>query len=140
MEKLKSNKFVIFYLYLSTFTAIFYLGSLHLNLSNSITEWLINYQGGFTRRGLSGETIYFLSNSLKISPIFLIWFICIFSYFLLIKLIFNEAKNKVSKVFLLSPGVLLAPIIGDFLIRKDILLIFIFLIIFKICKYKIQIY
>ena len=126
IKKLKKFKGTDDFLSIFFFTSIV-VGSFLNMLSNktyqydswTIGEWLINYQGGFVRRGLSGETIYFLSNSLKISPIFLIWFICIFSYFLLIKLIFNEAKNKVSKVFLLSPGVLLAPIIGDFLIRKD---------------------
>ena len=140
LKKFKSNND---FLSIFFFTSIV-VGSFLNMLSNktyqydswTIGEWLINYQGGFVRRGLMGETIYFLSNSLKISPIFLIWFICIFSYFLLIKLIFNEAKNKVSKVFLLSPGVLLAPIIGDFLIRKDILLMLIFLIILKTCKHN----
>ena len=143
IKKLKKFKSTNDFLSIFFFTSIV-VGSFLNMLSNrtyqydswTIGEWLINYQGGFVRRGLLGETIYFLSNSLKISPIFLIWFICIFSYFLLIKLIFNEAKNKVSKVFLLSPGVLLAPIIGDFLIRKDILLMLIFLIILKICKHN----
>ena len=143
IKKLKKFKRTNDFLSIFFFTSIV-VGSFLNMLSNrtyqydswTIGEWLINYQGGFVRRGLLGETIYFLSNSLKISPIFLIWFICIFSYFLLIKLIFNEAKNKVSKVFLLSPGVLLAPIIGDFLIRKDILLMLIFLIILKICKHN----
>mgnify|MGYP001191965907 CR=1 FL=1 len=58
MEKIKSNKIVISYFYLVTFTTIFYLTSLHLNLSNAMTEWLINYQGGFTRRGFFGEILF----------------------------------------------------------------------------------
>ena len=58
MKKIKNNKFLVFYFYLLTFTTIFYLVSLHLNLSNAMTEWLINYQGGFTRRGLSGEILF----------------------------------------------------------------------------------
>jgi len=142
-EKIKNFEKSDQFLSIFFFTLII-VGSLLNTLSNktyqydswTIGEWLINYQGGFVRRGLSGEVIYFLSNTLKISPIFFIWFICNFSYFLLIKLIFNEAKGKVSKLFLLSPGVFLAPIVGDFLVRKDIVLMTFFFIILRICKSK----
>ncbi len=106
----------------------------YLNDSYTIGEWLINYQGGFIRRGFLGEGIYFLCNAIEFSPIFVIWFISITSYFLLVKFTIIEAKGKVSKVFLLSPCVFLAPVIGDFLIRKDILLLLIFLFNLKILK------
>ena len=108
----------------------------YLNDSWTIGEWLINYQGGFVRRGFLGEGIYLLSNATKISPIFIIWLISISSYYLLIKLTFIEAKNKISDVFLLSPCIFMAPIIGDFLIRKDSLLLLIFLISLKLLKSK----
>ena len=84
----------------------------YLNDSWTIGEWLINYQGGFVRRGFLGEGIYFLCNVIKVSPIFVIWFISITSYFLLVKYTIIEAKDKVSVVFLLSPCVFLAPVIG----------------------------
>ena len=90
----------------------------YINDSWTIGEWLINYQGGFVRRGFLGEGIYILCNAIKISPIFVIWFISISSYYVLVKLTIIEAKNKVSNLFLLSPGVFLAPIIGNFLVRK----------------------
>ena len=106
----------------------------YLNDSWTIGEWLINYQGGFVRRGFLGEGIYFLCNAIEVSPIFVIWFISITSYFLLVKFTIIEAKDKVSIVFLLSPCVFLAPVIGDFLIRKDILLLLIFLFNLKILK------
>ena len=100
----------------------------------TIGEWLINYQGGFVRRGLSGQIIYFLSNIFKISPIYLIWFISIISYIFLIKESLKIAKDKVSNLFLLSPIVFLAPLVGNFLIRKDILMLLLFLINLKILK------
>ena len=106
----------------------------YINDSWTIGEWLINYQGGFVRRGFLGEGIYFLCNFIELPPIFVIWFISITSYFLLVKFTIIEAKEKVSVVFLLSPCVFLAPIIGDFLIRKDILLLLIFLFNLKILK------
>ena len=108
----------------------------YLNDSWTIGEWLINYQGGFVRRGFIGEIIYILASSTRISPIFIIWLISISSYYLLVKLTIIEARNKVSSIFLLSPGVFLAPIIGDFLIRKDLLLLLIFMISLKVLRLK----
>ena len=108
----------------------------YIDDSWTIGEWLINYQGGFIRRGLLGEGIYILCNVIKISPIFVIWLISIASYYLLLKLTIFESRNKVSSAFLLSPGIFLAPIIGDFLIRKDLLLLLMFLISLKLMKFK----
>ena len=127
-----------------TFSLLIIIGGLLNTLSNktylddswTIGEWLINYQGGFVRRGLLGEGIYLLCNVIKISPIYVIWLISISSYYLLVKLTIVEAKNKVSSLFLLSPGIFLAPIIGDFLIRKNLLLLLIFLISLKLLKFK----
>ena len=137
-----SNKNIknVDYILSITFLILIILGGLLNTLSNktylndswTIGEWLINYQGGFVRRGFLGEGIYFLCNLIEVSPIFIIWFISITSYVLLVKLTIIEAKDKVSEVFLLSPCVFLAPIVGDFLIRKDILLILIFLFNLKI--------
>ena len=46
--------FLIFYV-------IFYLYLKHdVGNDSSISEWLINYRGGFTRRGLGGELAIFL--------------------------------------------------------------------------------
>ena len=141
IKKIKSIDYFLIFL----FSIIIIFGGLLNTISNktylkdswTIGEWLINYQGGFVRRGLIGEGIYLLSDQINISPIYVIWFISIIAYFLLVKLTFFEAQNKVSKVFLLSPGIFLAPIIGDFLIRKDILLLVIFLINLKILKSNI---
>ena len=126
------------------FSLLIIIGGLLNTLSNktyiddswTIGEWLINYQGGFIRRGLLGEGIYILCNVIKISPIFVIWLISIASYYLLLKLTIFESRNKVSSAFLLSPGIFLAPIIGNFLIRKDLLLLLIFLISLKLMKFK----
>ena len=140
----KNNKEILEDLLLILFFILIIFGVLLNTLSNktyindswTIGEWLINYQGGFVRRGLLGEGIYLLCNAIKISPIFIIWFISIASYYLLVKLTISEAKNKVSNLFLLSPGVFLAPIIGNFLIRKDLLLLLIFLNSLKLLKSK----
>tara|TARA_B100001989_G_scaffold248825_1_gene223033 strand:- start:1437 stop:2663 length:1227 start_codon:yes stop_codon:yes gene_type:complete len=102
--------------------------------SFTIGEWLINYQGGFVRRGFSGHIIYFLSSIFKISPIYLVWFVSVVSYIFLINESLKIAKDKVSNLFLLSPIIFLAPLVGNFLIRKDILILLLFLINLKILK------
>lgn len=126
----------------SLFLGIIFIGGILNLLANktytqdnwTIGEWLINYQGGFVRRGLGGELIYLISTKFKVSPIYLIWFISIFSYVFLLKESFNVCKNKVSNIFLLSPTIFLAPLVGNFLIRKDILTLMLFLINLKIIK------
>ena len=41
------------------FASSYYLFEKHLNLVEyTISDWLINYQGGFTRRGLLGEIVF----------------------------------------------------------------------------------
>ena len=108
----------------------------YVNDSWTIGEWLINYQGGFVRRGLLGEVIFLISDFFSITPIYLIWIICFSSYLILIKLSFGMVKNLVSSSFLLSPVIFLSPIIGNFLVRKDILLLLFFVWNLKIIKAK----
>ena len=61
------NKFLFFTIFL-IFYSVFYLIRKHNGgLDWSVSEWLINYQGGFTRRGLGGEINIFLSNFFSIS-------------------------------------------------------------------------
>ncbi len=126
------------------FFGLIFIGTILNTLANktysedswTVGEWLINYQGGFVRRGFLGELIFLFSTSLKVSPIYLIWFICILSYFFLIFESLKAAKDKVSYIFLLSPSIFLAPLVGNFLIRKDIILLLLFLINLKILKAK----
>jgi hypothetical protein len=56
-----------------------------------------------------------------VSPIYLIWLASIASYALLAYLLFRLCMGKISIAMILSPMLLLAPVIGDYLIRKDAL-------------------
>ena len=61
-KSLIKNKLLLFIIFL-IFYSIFYLyWKRNGGLNWSISEWLINYQGGFTRRGLGGELNIFLEN------------------------------------------------------------------------------
>ena len=85
----------------------------------TIGEWLINYEGGFVRRGLIGAIIYKITSALEINPIILIHFISILFFIIFLYLLKNSRKYF-SSLFLLSPIVSLAPVLGNYLIRKDI--------------------
>ena len=57
---MKQYKF-LFSLYLSflLILILFFLASVHnISVNNAMAEWVINYQGGFTRRGFLGEGIF----------------------------------------------------------------------------------
>jgi len=92
----------------------------------TIGEWLISYAGGFVRRGLPGELIHLISENFEISPIFLVWFVCIFSIIFLGIIILYFGNKYFETSFLLSQVILLAPISEDFFIRKDIFLVLLF--------------
>ena len=44
-------------------------------------DWLINYQGGFVRRGLIGEFLFQIHNIINIDLDILIFYFCIFFIF-----------------------------------------------------------
>ncbi len=97
----------------------------------NITEWLINYQGGFVRRGITGQIILGLYNSVGLQPYFVILIISILTYIILVVFfIRNFLKIGFRLSVLLYPFFLGAPIINNFVVRKDvsIMLFFIFII------------
>ena len=66
---MKKNINNLFALYISALLVfgIFFLFEKHTTGNDStISEWLINYSGGFTKRGIIGHICIFLSNSLDI--------------------------------------------------------------------------
>ncbi len=101
--------------------------------NNAMTEWVINYQGGFVRRGFLGEIIFQISNlfNLNLRFSFLILQSLLYTYFYI--LIYNLLKNIRPNYFILlsifSPIFILFPIAElEALGRKEIL-IFIALIV-----------
>ena len=104
----------------------------------TVGEWLINYSGGFVRRGLIGTIIYNLSSLTQINPIIFVQIFSLISYFAYLFLL-KDCKKVFSRIFLLSPLVSLFPILGDFVLRKDCLQVFLYglccLIIINIRRY-----
>ena len=57
------NAFFLFFIIFIFLTAIFWLYQKHtIGNDSTISEWLINYQGGFTRRGIIGEISFQLAS------------------------------------------------------------------------------
>ena len=104
------------------------------------TDWLINYEGGFVRRGLLGQIIFELSKLLNIKLQFILLFIQIaiyFTYFFLFYLLILKRKiNFFWILIIFSPILLLYPLTElEALGRKDIFVISFFLI-FSMINYK----
>ncbi|MFM7183040.1 MAG: hypothetical protein ACKO2G_16475 [Verrucomicrobiales bacterium] len=92
-----------------------------------LTEWLINYQGGFVRRGLSGELFHALAHLTGIRATRLV---VVFSYVVYVVfsiLFYRMAKNAFHPVFIVSCFVLAFPACQDSIVRKDCFLLLCFL-------------
>ena len=132
------------YIFILTIFVVFYLYIKHpVGNDSSISEWLINYGGGFTRRGLGGEMAILISNIFELTlrkSIFLIQTTFHLSYLFLIYLYFKNLKLNIIQLFALySPIFLLYPIAEiEVLGRKEIILFLFFLttIFFSEKKYS----
>ena len=105
----------------------------------TVGEWLISYAGGFVRRGLPGQIIFYLSSKLDINPIILVWCFSVFSLLFLLILLINFSWKLFYKPFLLSSVVILGPISENFLIRKDCFLVLLYglcLLVLKKINFK----
>jgi hypothetical protein len=131
----KFNNYFFIYLSLLFFFGIFWLYIKHLVGNDStISEWLINYQGGFTKRGLIGEicfqiAIYFdLSLRLVIflfqSLIYSIFLIMIYRFFR------NTPTNLIIILSIFTPIFLLYPIAEIEVLARKETFVFIGLILF----------
>lgn len=91
-------------------------------------DWLINYQGGFVRRGLIGELFYSLHSLTKIPLDLIILASVIFFFFnfslILVKTTKLIGDTKIDLLIFLSPGFFLYPVMNSEIIgRKDIMLV-----------------
>ncbi len=129
------NFYIFIYLVILFLFSVFFLYQKHDVANDStISEWLINYEGGFTKRGLIGQLAIYLSNFFIIKlrdTIFILQTFLIGAYFFLI---YNFLKNVVyNKIFIFAiftPIFILYPIAEiEVLARKEIF-IFIYLLIY----------
>ena len=127
------NKYFKFYLSSLFFFSYIYLSSKHdVGNDSTISEWLINYTGGFTKRGLIGQISifvanYFESNLRDVVLIFQVSLVGIY-FFLIYKLTLNLKTNKIIIFSLYTPIFLLYPIAEiEVLARKEVFIFCIFI-------------
>jgi len=124
------NKLLIFIIFI-IFYSIFYLYLKHeVGNDTSISEWLINYRGGFTRRGLGGEINIFISSLLNIELRKAILFFQILIHTSYLILIFYYLKNLRLNIFqffaLFAPIFLLYPVAELEVLGRKEMLVFLF--------------
>ena len=103
MKNISIKKKFLFFTIFILFYAVFYL-FIKKGVGNdtSISEWLINYNGGFTRRGLGGEISIFLANFFLIplrDSIFLLQTIIHTSYLFLLFLYIRNIRLDIIQIF-----------------------------------------
>ena len=141
-----SNYFQI-YVFALIFFGVFFLYSKHdVGNDSSISDWFINYEGGFVRRGLIGELItnFSIMLSLKLRDTILIFQLLFFTsyYFLIILFCKNLLQNRLIILAIFSPIFILYPIAEiEALGRKELIIFLIFLsyLLTDIKNFKVQI-
>ena len=94
MRNITLRRNYLLYLIIIAFFAVFYLYSKHsIGNDSSISEWLINYNGGFTRRGMGGEITIFFSDLFNISLRKSILLVQIFLHLSYLSLIYYYLKE-----------------------------------------------
>ena len=119
--------FILFVLAL-TLRLIFQLKVGYPQVEYFLEEWMINYQGGFVRRGISGEVIYQLYNLFGISPRLAVILISLSAYLFLCLFFIKSFVKKGLPIFILPFVFFLGnPVLNDFWIKKDCLLLICFI-------------
>ena len=115
MNNISIKKNFLVFILINIFFVSFYLFTKHsVGNDSSISEWLINYQGGFTRRGLGGEVVIFFSRLFEITLRQSIMIVQLTIHTLYLVLVYHYIKklkiNLIQLFALYTPIFLLYPI------------------------------
>ena len=138
MNVRKFNNYLFIYLFLLFIFGIFWLYIKH-NVGNdsTISEWFINYQGGFTRRGFVGEICFQIAKYFDLRLRFVIFLFQSFVYSIFLILIYRFFRNIPTNLIIIlsifTPIFLLYPIAEiEVLARKETFVFISFLILLNI--------
>ena len=88
------------------------------------TEWLINYQGGFLRRGLPGNLLFLLMSVLQVSPVVLTLLLSTGLFLVFCWYLFASLRGMAPRWLLLTAPLLGYPVYVDYILgRKDVFLV-----------------
>ena len=93
MEKTYKNYFKYYLVAISVFAIIWLYLKHSVGNDSTISEWIINYQGGFTRRGLPGEIAFHIAQFFNLKLRFVILLMQILFYGLYLILIYQFFKK-----------------------------------------------
>ena len=142
MKSYTLNFYLKIYLIILYLFAVFFFFQKYNNYVEwTISEWLINYQGGFTRRGLIGEIVFQISklSSLTIRETILTFQITTYLlYFYLLYKFLKDTNNNILFIFaIFSPLFVIYPIAEvEVLGRKEIFIYVSFLLVVNIFSIK----
>lgn len=131
------NKFFKSYLITLFIFAVFFLFQKYeVGNDSTISEWLINYEGGFTKRGIIGQiSIYFtylLNITLRESILLFQILIMAVYYLMLFFFLKNLETNKLMLLAIFSPIFILYPIAEiEVLARKEVFIFIAFLVFIR---------
>ena len=137
-----ANKYLNLYISILFIFSVFYLyGKYNVGNDSTVSEWLINYEGGFTKRGLIGQIAIYISEFFNYSLRQSILFFQIFSigiyYFLLINFFKSIKFNKIILLSIFTPIFLLYPVAEiEVLGRKEIIIFSFYLIYLTLQNFK----
>ena len=133
------KNFLLFIIFLIIF-AVFFLYIKH-NVGNdsTISEWLINYQGGFAKRGLIGEICFQIAKYFDLSLRFVIFLFQSFIYSVFLILIYKFFRNIPTNLIIIlsifTPIFLLYPVAEiEVLARKETIIFIGFILFLSISK------
>lgn len=103
----------------------------------TISDWLINYEAGFVRRGLCGQILFYLYKYFGINTGHLIYFLSYLFLFVFLYLFIKEWRKNGLSIFLLPSVCLIGAFAKSDLLwfRRDILIFILIWYIFK--QYKL---
>ena len=130
----KINNYLIYYLIILLGFSFFFLYTKHqVGNDSTISEWLINYEGGFTKRGLVGqfaiEAARFFGSDIRWVVFLFQSFVCTCYFILLYNLLIKLKSERVIILSIFSPIFILYPVAEiEVLARKEIIVFSLFLI------------
>ncbi len=101
LKNLNQKNYLKLYLGILASLSIFWLyQKSSVGNDSTISEWMINYQGGFTRRGLPGEIAFHIAKTFNISLRFVIFIFQTVTYILYLYFIYHFFKKiKLNLIF-----------------------------------------
>ena len=138
--KKKVNNYLLIYLLVLLFFSYFFLFIKHqVGNDSTISEWLINYEGGFTKRGIIGQIAIEITRIFNIElrqTIFLLQSLsCTLYFYLLFKFLRDFELKRILSLSIFTPIFILYPIAEiEVLARKEIIIFSLFLLYLFIPK------